>query len=181
MQARRRAVTSAESLPLLEALSAETQAIIAVAVAERGDGETYKTAYLIDRGMTIAAHRQCCLSDAERSAGFAPGGPPPPVVTTAAGRLGILCGVEVLLPSLAAGLVERGAPAIVWCAGDIGVPLDPLARARATEAGRIVIAAGVATGIAAANGGGSIIDAEGAVFAITVEGQAMAALAEIRV
>ena len=91
-----RAVTSDESLPLLEALSAETQTILAVALAERVEGETYKTAYLIDRGTTITSHRQSTLSAAERAAGFVPGATPPPVVSTAVGRLGLLCGVEGL-------------------------------------------------------------------------------------
>lgn len=170
-----RAVTGAESLPLLEALAAETQTILALALAERGEGETYKTAYLIDRGTTIAAHRQSCLSAAERAAGFTPGAMPPPVVTTAIGRLGLLVGVEGLVPSLMAGLVERGATLLVWCAGDVGAPIEPLAHARAIETGSAVIAAG----IAAANGGGSIIDAGGMVLATTIAGEAMAALATL--
>lgn len=56
------------------------------------------------------------------------------------------------------------------------MPVEPLARARAIEANRPVIA----TGIAATNGGGSIIDARGTILATTVDGQVMVALAEIR-
>ena len=171
-----RAITSAESLPLIEALAAETQTILAVALAERGDGDTYKTMYLIDRGSTIASHRQSTLSTVERDAGFAPGGSPPPVIATAIGRLGLLCGVEGLVPTLAAGLAERGATVIAWSAGDLRVPIEPLARTRAIETARTVIAAGVAAPL----GGGSIVDGRGTVLATTIEGQAMAALAEIR-
>ena len=115
-----RAVTSAESLPLLEALSAETGTTLVVALAERGDGATHKTAYVIERGRHLAAHRQSCLNAAERAAGFVPGIEPPPVVTTSLGRLGVLCGVEALVPPLTYGLVERGATQIAWCAGDRG-------------------------------------------------------------
>ncbi|MEI7924967.1 MAG: carbon-nitrogen hydrolase family protein [Chloroflexota bacterium] len=171
-----RAVTSAESLPLIEALSGETHTMLAVALAERGDGGTYKTMYLIDRGTTIASHRQSTLSLLERDAGFTPGSTPPPVVTTPLGRLGLLCGVEGLVPTLAAGLAERGATVIAWCASDLRLPIEALARARAIETARTVVVAGVAAPL----GGGSIIDARGTVLATTVEGHAMAARAEIR-
>lgn len=175
-----RAVTSTESLPLLEALSAETQTLIAVALAERGVGDgskhTTKTMYLIDRGRTVAAHRQSTLSAAERDAGFAPGDTPPPVVTTGLGAVGLLCGVEGLAPAIAAGLAERGATLIAWSAGDLGVPVETLARARAIEARRLVAAAGVAAPL----GGGSIVDGRGNVLATTVDGRAMAALATLR-
>lgn len=171
-----RAVTSTESLPLIEALSAETRTILAVALAERGDGETYKTVYLIDRGTTIAWHRQSVLGAAEREAGFTAGEAPPPVVATGVGQVGLLCGVEGLVPTLAAGLAERGATVIAWSTGDLHLPIEPLARVRAIETRRTVIAAGVA----APQGGGSIVDARGSVLATTLEGRAMAALAEVR-
>ena len=169
-----RAITSTESLPLLEALSAETQTILAVALAERGNSETYKTAYLIDRGTTVASHRQSVLRAEERTAGFTEGTSPPPVVVTSAGGIGLLCGAEGFVPSLAAGLVERGASLLTWCAGDIGVAVEPLARTRAIEVHRTVVAAGVV----GTNGGGGIIDARGSTLATTVDGQSMAAIAD---
>lgn len=171
-----RAITSTESLPLLEALSAETRTILAVALAERGSGETFKTVYLIDGGTTVAWHRQSVLRPEERAAGFTEGTSPPPVVVTAAGGIGLLCGAEGLVPSFAAGLVERGASVIAWCAGDIGVAVQPLARTRAIEVHRTVVAAGVV----GTNGGGSIVDERGAILATTVDGQAMAAIADRR-
>ena len=171
-----RAITSTESLPLLEALSAETRTILAVALAERGNGETFKTAYLIDRGTTAAWHRQSVLRAEERAAGFTEGAAPPPVVVTSVGGIGLLCGAEGLVPSLADGLVERGASLLAWCAGDLGVAVEPLARTRAIEVHRTVIAAGVV----GTNGGGSIIDARGAILATTVDGHAMAAIADRR-
>jgi len=171
-----RAVTSAESLPLIEALAAETQTILIVALAERGDGDTYKTVYLIDRGRTIAWHRQSVLSATERAAGFTPGDAPPPVVATGIGRVGLLCGVEGLVPTLAAGLAERGATVLAWSTADLHLPIEALARARAIEVERTVIAAGVA----APQGGGSIVDPRGTVLATTVEGRAMAALTDVR-
>ncbi|MFA7249276.1 MAG: carbon-nitrogen hydrolase family protein [Dehalococcoidia bacterium] len=171
-----RAITSAETLPLLEALAEETQTVVTVALAERIDGETYKTAYVIDRGQTIAGHRQSCLSAAERGAGFAPGASRPPAVATSAGRIGVLCGVEGLVPALTAALVQDGAAFIAWCAGDIGVPVEPLARVRAIEADCVVLAAGAAT----PSGGGSIVDAGGTVLATTLDGQPMTAFATIR-
>ena len=170
-----RAVTSAESLPLLEALSAETGTTLVVALAERGDGATHKTAYVIERGRHLAAHRQSCLNAAERAAGFVPGVEPPPVVTTSLGRLGVLCGVEAMVPSLTYGLVEHGATQIAWCAGDIGAAIEPLARARAIEVARTVLASGTTE----PNGGSSIISARGITLATTVDGQAMAAHAVV--
>lgn len=171
-----RAVTSAESLPLLEALSAETQTVIAVALADRGGSATTKTMYLIDRGSTVASHRQSALSAAERTAGFTPGDTPPPVVATSHGAVGLLCGVEGLAPSLAAGLAERGATVLAWSTGDLGVPIEALARARAIETRRTVIVAGVAAPL----GGGSVVDSRGTVVATTIEARAMAALATLR-
>ncbi|MGE3855612.1 MAG: nitrilase-related carbon-nitrogen hydrolase [Dehalococcoidia bacterium] len=173
-----RAVTSAESLPLLEALSAETQTVVAVALAERepSGGTTTKTMYLIDRGRTVASHRQSALSAAERAAGFAPGDAAPPVVATSHGAIGLLCGVEGLVPSIAAGLAARGATLLAWCTGDLGLPIETLARARAIETRRTVIAAGVAAPL----GGGSVVDGRGTVVATTLEGRAMAALARLR-
>ena len=171
-----RAVTSAETLPLLEALSSETATTLIVALAQRGEGVTHKTAYVIDRGRRVIEHRQSHLSAAERAAGFTPGATPPPVITTSLGRLGLLCGMEALVPSLAYGLVERGAALIAWCASDLGVAAEPLARARAIEAGRTVLASGTAT----PNGGGSIIDPRGTVLATTVEGRSMVAFADLR-
>lgn len=175
-----RAVTSAESLPLLEALSAETQTLLAVALAERGAGDesrsTTKTMYLIDRGRTVAAHRQSVLGAAEREAGFAPGDAPPPVIATGLGAVGLLCGVEGLVPSIGVDLAERGATMIAWSVGDLGLPIETMARARAVEARRMVAVAGVAAPL----GGGSIVDARGTVLATTVEGRAMAALTTLR-
>lgn len=166
-----RAVTSAESLPLLEALARETRTVIAVALAERSDGVTYKTAYLIDRGTTVSVHRQSHLAAGERAAGFVAGDHAPPVAVTSAGAIGLLSGVEGLVPALADGLRRRGAELIVWCAGEIGAPVETLARARAIEQRVPVVAAGAE----AARGGGSIIDETGATLATTLAGRAMAA------
>ena len=171
-----RAVTSAETLPLLEALSEETGTTLVVAMAERGEGTTHKTAYVIERGRRIIAHRQSHLSAEERAAGFEPGREPPPVIGTPLGRLGLLCGVEALVPSLTYGLVERGATLIAWCAGDLDFAVEPLARARAIEAGRAVLVGGMATD----RGGASIIDARGTVLATTLDGRPMTALADLR-
>lgn len=172
-----RAVTSDETRPLIEALSAETGTILAVALAERVGGQTFKTAYLIDRGTLLASHRQSVLHAAERAAGFSPGTTPPPVVATSVGRIGLLCGVEGLVPPLAAGIVERGGTLIAWCAGDAGGPVETLARARTMETERFVVAAGIAS----ASGGGCIVDTRGAILATTLDGEAMTAFADLPV
>ena len=170
-----RAVTERETLPLLEALARERSAMIAVLLAERDGSSTYKTQYLIDPSGVIASHRQTHLSKRERQAGFTVGDEPPPVVETIIGRLGLLAGVEGLVPELAQSLKLRGSELIAWSAGDIGTPLRTFARARALEHHCYVIAAGDTT----ENGGAYVVAPAGAVLTETLPGRTMVMTADI--
>ena len=170
-----RAVTATEFLPLFAELSAEAGALLAVQLAERDDGRTFKTVYLLDRGAEIASHRQTHLAEAELAAGFAAGDEPPPVVETVVGHVGLLAGSEGLAPELARSLKLRGAELLAWCAGDGQAPLRVLARARALENRAYVVAAGTA----AAESGAYVIDPAGGVLAETLAGEQMATAADV--
>ena len=149
--------------------------MIAAVLAERVEGATYKTLYLLERGAVLAAHRQTLLSPAELAAGFAAGTTAAPVVETIVGNLGLLSSAEGLAPELARALKLDGAELLLWCAGDIGAPLRTLTRARAHE-NRLYVAA---AGDTQASGGGYVVDPAGGVIAETLEGEAMAAGADI--
>ena len=170
-----RAITERECLPLLEALAAECSTIITAILAERTDNKTYKTQYLISPSGVVASHRQTHLSRRERQAGFSTGDQPPPVVETLIGRVGLLSGVEGLVPELAQSLKLRGSELIAWSAGDIGVPLRTIARARALEHHCYVVAAGDC-GI---NGGGYVVAPAGGVLTETLSGEAMVMTADM--
>lgn len=165
-----RAVTAAETLPFLEALSAETGAAIFAAMAERTGGVTYKTAYAIEGGRVLVAHRQSVLDRDERAAGFRAGEQTPPVVRTALGAVGLLCGAE----GLALG-APAGAGAVAWCAGDAAAPVGGAARAIALEDGVTVVAAGSTSHA----GGAFVVDAAGRVLAATPAGEALVAAARL--
>ena len=170
-----RAVTKRECLPLLEALAAECSTIIAAVLAERSGSKTYKTQYLISPSGVIAAHRQSHLSERERQAGFSAGDERPPVVETLIGRVGLLSGVEGLVPELAQSLKLRGAELVAWSAGNIGAPLRTIARARALEHHYYVVAAGHC----ADDGGGYVVAPAGAVLTETLPGEAMVMTADM--
>ena len=165
-----RAVTATETLPFIEALSVETGATIFAGLAERAGGITYKTAYAVEGGQILAAHRQSVLDRDELAAGFRAGGPAPAVVHTAIGAVGLLCGAEALV---------RGAPAgaglVVWCAGDAAAPVGGSARAIAIEDGVAVVAAGSTS----RTGGAFVIDASGRVLAATPAGETLLATARL--
>jgi predicted amidohydrolase len=169
------AVTERECLPLLEALAAECSTIIAAVIAERSGSKTYKTQYLISPSGIIAAHRQTHLSERERQAGFSTGDERPPVVETLIGRVGLLSGVEGLVPELAQSLKLRGAELVAWSAGNIGAPLRAIARARALEHHYYVVAAGHC----ADDGGGYVVAPAGAVLTETLPGEAMVMTADM--
>ena len=170
-----RAVTERETLPLLEALARERSAMIAVVLAERTSATTFKTQYLIDPSGVIASHRQTHLTDHERRAGFSAGQEPPPVVETIIGHVGLLAGVEGLVPELAQSLKLRGSELIAWSAGAIGTPLRTFARARALEHHCYVVAAGDTSD----DGGGYVVAPAGAVLTETLPDQAMVMTADI--
>ena len=63
-----RAVTDREFLPLFTELSAETDTLLVVQLAERDNGRTFKTVYLIRGGALLAAPRHTPLSAPARAA-----------------------------------------------------------------------------------------------------------------
>jgi predicted amidohydrolase len=164
-----RAVTQAETLPLIEAVSAETRLVVVATLAERANGMLHRTISIVEDGRTLDSHRQATLGAADLRAGFAVGGEPPPVVATlAAGRIGLLAGEEGLAPSAAASLVRRGAQMIAWSAG--AAPwLEPVARARAWEQRAGLVAAG------SAGAGAFIVEPGGQIIGATRDGEAMLA------
>ncbi|MSQ41474.1 MAG: carbon-nitrogen hydrolase family protein [Dehalococcoidia bacterium] len=170
-----RAVTKWEALPLFAELSAERGTLLTVQLAERSNGRTFKTAYLLLGGELLVAHRQTHLSEAELRAGFSPGDEPPPVVETTVGNVGLLAGSEGLVPELARSLKWRGAEVIAWSAGALAAPLRTLARTRANENRAYVIAAGTPS----AQDGAYVIDPSGAVLGETLAGEEMATAADL--
>jgi predicted amidohydrolase len=170
-----RGVSGEELLPQLQALSAETGTLLALLLAERTAGPTYKTLVLIGNGQVLAAHRQTHLRTEDALAGFAAGDLQSPVVDTSFGNIGLIAGCEGLVPEIARGLKLRGAELLVWCAGAVGAPLRTLARARANEERAYVIAAGDT----ADSGGGYIVDPTGTVIGETLANQPMAMSADI--
>jgi predicted amidohydrolase len=170
-----RAITEQECLPLLEGLATEYSTIIAAALAERSGNKTYKTQYLISPSGLIATHRQTHLSKRERQAGFSAGDKRPPVVETLIGRVGLLAGVEGLVPELVQSLKLRGSELIAWSAGDIGAPLRTIARARALEHHCYVVAAGDTS----ETGGGYVVAPAGGVLTETLPGEAMVMTADM--
>lgn len=164
-----RAVTQAETLPLIEAVSAETRIVVVATLAERAHGMLHRTISVVEDGRTLDSHRQAALGSADLRAGFQAGAEAPPVVSTvAAGRIGILAGDEGRAPSAAASLVRRGAQLIAWSTGET-VALEPIARTRSWEQRVGVVAAG---SVAA---GAFIVEAGGQIVAATREGEAMLA------
>lgn len=161
-----RAVTATETLPFLETLSAETGATIFAGLAERAEGLTYKTAYAIEDGRVIAAHRQSVLDRDERASGFRAGDQAPAAVDTRYGAVGLLCGAEGLVLG-----APSGAGMTVWCAGDAAAPVAGTARAIAIEDGVALAAAGSTSRA----GGAYIIDAAGRILAATPAGEAFVA------
>jgi predicted amidohydrolase len=170
-----RAVTERECLPLLEALAVECETMIAVGLAERTGSTTYKTQYLLGPHGLLATHRQTHLTEAERRAGFTPGDEAPPVVATLIGGVGLLVGVEGLVPELAQSLKIRGSELIAWSAGTLETGLRTFARARALEHHAYVVAAGDTS----ENGGAYVIAPGGAVLTETLAHQPMAMTADV--
>ena len=170
-----RGLSDAELLPLLQSLSRETRVLVAALMAERTDGATYRTAYLLGTGEVLAKHRQTHLTAREEDLGFTPGDEPAPIIETAIGNIGLLAGAEGLVPEVARGLKLAGAEALAWCAGDLGVPLRTLARTRANEERAYVVCAGDTS----TAGGGYVVDPTGTVIGETLAGRTMAMSADM--
>ena len=178
------ALSQAELLPQLEALSAETGLMLAVTLAERptrGDDEerAYKSMLLLDGGALLYAHRQAHLDAAEADAGFTPGDEPPPLVETRLGRLGLLAGGDALAPEPARALKLAGAELLVWCTGPVAGTVEDavrvIARTRAAE-NRVYVVASAGPDRA---GGAYVVEPSGAVAAESPAGEAMAVAADV--
>jgi len=148
-----RAITNQETLPLIEAVSRETHTVVISASAERTANATYRAVVIVEDGAILAVHRQSALSPEDRAAGFVAGDAAPSIVDThAAGRIGVIGGREALAPSAAAGLRQRGAGLIAWCAGRGDHLLGAVAQTRAWEQQTPVVAAGPTASGAAISG-----------------------------
>jgi predicted amidohydrolase len=170
-----RGLSQQELLPLLQALSLDTRTLIVALMAERTDGATYRTAYLLGSGEVLAAHRQTHISAREEDTGFAAGDEVAPVVPTSLGNIALAAGTEGLVPEVMRGLKLRGAEIIAWPTGDLGVPLRMIARARANEERAYIVGSGDTT----TAGGGYIIDPTGMVIGETLAGHSMAMSADV--
>lgn len=178
------ALSQAELLPQLEALSAETGLMLAVTLAERparGDDNeerVYKSMLLLDGGALVCAYRQAHLDAAEAAAGFTPGDTPPPLVDTRLGRLGLLAGGDALAPEPARALKLAGAEIVVWCGSPLadttGEAVRVIARTRAAE-NRMYVVASAGPDHA---GGAYVVEPSGAVAAESLAGEAMAVAAD---
>ncbi|TAJ19715.1 MAG: carbon-nitrogen hydrolase family protein [Dehalococcoidia bacterium] len=165
-----RAVTAAETLPFLRAVTEGSGITLFAGLAERSEGQTFKTAYAIEDGQVLFEHRQSVLDRDERAAGFRAGDRAPQIVRTALGAVGLLSGAE----GLALG-TPAGAGIAVWCAGDAAAPVGGTARAIAIEDGVTVVAAGSTSRA----GGAFVVDATGRVLAATPPGDALVASARL--
>lgn len=169
-----------ELLPLLRALSADAGVMLAVGLAERAEGATYKRLSLIDGGELVAVCRQSHLDGAERAAGYRPGDEPPPLVDTRLGRIGLLLAGDGLAPEPARGLRLQGAELLLWCArplpGLAPEALRALARSRAAE-NRVWLAAAAGSEEA---GGACVVDPSGGVAAESLAGRALAVAADVQ-
>lgn len=165
-----RAVTAAETLPFLRALTEGSDVTLVAGMAERSEGQTYKTAYVIEEGQILFEHRQSVLDRDERAAGFRAGDRGPQVVRTALGAVGLLNGAEGLVLGAPAG-----AGMVVWCAGDAAAPVGGTARAIAIEDEVAVVAAGSTSRA----GGAFVVDPTGRVLAATPPGEALVASARL--
>lgn len=170
-----RGLSDQELLPLLQSLSRDTRILVAALMAERTDGATYRTAYLLGTGEVLAKHRQTHLTAREEDTGFAPGDEPAAVVETSIGNIALVAGAEGLVPEVGRGLKLGGAEVLAWCAGDLGAPLRTLARARANEERAYVVCAGDTSAV----GGGYIVDPTGVVIGETLAGRTMAMSADM--
>ncbi len=173
------ALAEAELLPLLRTLSRDAGVMLAVGLAERAGGATYKRLSLLDGGEVIASCRQAHLDGAERAAGYSPGADPPPLVETRLGRIGLLLAGDGLAPEPARGLRLQGAELLVWCAqplpGLAPEALRALARTRAAE-NRVWLAASAGPEEA---GGAYVVDPSGAVAAEALAGRPIAVAADV--
>ena len=169
-----RAITQAETLPLLETLTAEVGIALVVSLAERADGRLFRSTSLVEAGRRIVTHRQTALSRQDMAAGFTAGPTAPPVVSTAtAGAVGLLGGLEGATPGASLLLRRQGAQMIAWSTGEPGFNVEAVARTRAREQSMPVVTA------AAASPGASIVDAGGALLA-AVNGSGRVAHAIVR-
>ncbi|MYA19177.1 MAG: carbon-nitrogen hydrolase family protein [Chloroflexi bacterium] len=173
------ALDEEEVLPLLRALSADAGVMLAVGLAERAGGDSYKRLLLLDRGEPLVFWRQSHLDAAEVAAGYRPGGEPPAIVETRLGRIGLLPAGDALAPEPAHALRLQGAELLVWCAqplpGLAPEALRALARTRAAE-NRVWLAASAGSEEA---GGAFIVDPSGAVAAESPAGWPIAVAADV--
>jgi predicted amidohydrolase len=94
----------------------------------------------------------------------------PPVVETPAGRVGILCGDEALVPEVARILMLEGADLLAWTGFEEGPMVEKVARARSDE-NRVYTAT-------AGPGAGIVVGPNGAPLTISPRGSGLAMAAQ---
>jgi predicted amidohydrolase len=152
----------------LTALAAETGVSIAVALPEHDAEGIFSTAYLVSPRGVLATHR---ATHGEGALGDAVC----PVIPTAAGRVGLLAGVDGFVPEVARSLMLRGAELLLWCDAGPALPMLPFARARADE-NRVTVACAAAP---TPNGAAAIADPSGRLIAVALEGREIAVSATV--
>jgi 5-aminopentanamidase len=86
-----------ETVTLWRQLSAEHGLVIVGGFCERGAGQAYNSAALVDHGTLRCVYRKAHLWDRERL-WFAPGDAAPPVVATQFGRIGVMICYDLEFP-----------------------------------------------------------------------------------
>ena len=149
--------TTSACLGPLTAMTQEHECSIAVVLAEQKGGARYKTAYFISAGQVLFSYRAAHLSPDERPF-YTPGSGEYMVVKTRdLGNVGIMIGVEGLVPEVARCLMLEGADIILWSGGQGTADDTLIARCRADENRLFVIRSAIigpdSTAVVAAPGG----------------------------
>jgi predicted amidohydrolase len=155
-------------------LARDTGICVAYVVWEP-DGDGHRAIRLTGPDGILASHRQTHKPPGERFATMPLGDVICPVVETPAGRLGLMLAAEAAVPEAARSLMLRGAEILLWASDDPRLPMIPFARARAEENRVFVACAGAPT----ANGAAAVVDPDGRVLAVALEGAELAVGADV--
>jgi predicted amidohydrolase len=162
-------------LPPLQALSAQSGAMLGVTLSDKAAGARYRSFYLLVGGEVLLAHRQSHHDSETATAGLALGDRPCPVVPTRVGNVGVLLGAEGFVPEVARSLMLRGAEVLLWTADAPPFDVWAVARCRADE-NRVYLAVATSPTV---EGGACVVDPTGQVVASALAGREMACSTQV--
>ena len=156
-------------------LAVETEMMLAFTVNEGANAEGCRVMYLVGPSGIVAAQRQSHKPPGEKSEDMPMGDGLSPVVNTRIGRIALLCGAEAFVPEVPRSLMLRGAEVLLWSLDNPGIPMAPIARARADENRVFLACAGAPT----VTGTAMIVDPAGRVLARALEGAELSVSATV--